>query len=53
MTDTLYRNLGTTGLACHPLGFGCYRINQGNQEHEAALRAYLDRQGNLIVEIAR
>jgi hypothetical protein len=48
MADNLYRNLGTTGLACHPLGFGCYRINQGNQEHEAALRAYLDRRGNLI-----
>ena len=43
-----YRELGATGLACHPLGFGCYRISQGSEEHEASLRAYLDRGGNLI-----
>ena len=43
-----YHNLGDTGLACHPLGFGSYRISQGNREHETALRAYLDRGGNLI-----
>ncbi len=44
----LHRPLGSTGLACHPVGFGCYRINEGNDEHEAALRAYLDRGGNLL-----
>ncbi len=42
------RPLGSTGLACHPLGFGCYRIADGIAEHEAALRNYLDRGGNLI-----
>jgi len=44
----VYRPLGSTGLSCHPLGFGCYRIADGNSEHEAALRRYLDRGGNLI-----
>jgi aryl-alcohol dehydrogenase-like predicted oxidoreductase len=44
----VYRPLGSTGLYCHPLGFGCYRIADGNSEHEAALRRYLDRGGNLI-----
>ena len=43
-----FRPLGSTGLACHPLGFGCYRIADGNVEHEAALRNYLGRGGNLI-----
>ena len=47
-TTNRYHNLGDTGLACHPLGFGSYRISQGNREHETALRAYLDRGGNLI-----
>ena len=42
------RPLGSTGLACHPLGFGCYRIMEGNAQHEAALRDYLERGGNLI-----
>ena len=42
------RPLGSTGLQCHALGFGCYRIMNGNAEHEAALRAYLARGGNLI-----
>jgi aryl-alcohol dehydrogenase-like predicted oxidoreductase len=42
------RKLGSTGLTCHPLGFGCYRIYRGNRQHEEALRAYLDRGGNLI-----
>ncbi|PYU90330.1 MAG: hypothetical protein DMG08_18270 [Acidobacteria bacterium] len=50
--DTLITNVlravGTTGLACYPVGFGCYRINHGNEQHEAALRSYLDRGGNLI-----
>jgi aryl-alcohol dehydrogenase-like predicted oxidoreductase len=44
----LYRALGTTGLRCHPLGFGCYRVAAGNGAHEAALRAYLAMGGNLI-----
>ena len=26
------RPLGSTGLRCHPLGFGCYRIADGNVE---------------------
>jgi aryl-alcohol dehydrogenase-like predicted oxidoreductase len=43
-----FRPLGSTGLYCHPLGFGCYRIANGNAEHESALRLYLDRGGNLI-----
>jgi len=47
-TTNHLRPLGSTGLACHPLGFGCYRIMEGNAEHEAALRKYLDRGGNLI-----
>jgi aryl-alcohol dehydrogenase-like predicted oxidoreductase len=47
-TMNRYHNLGDTGLACHPLGFGSYRISQGNREHESALRAYLERGGNLI-----
>src|SRR5262249_37832977 len=42
------RSLGSTGLACHPLGFGCYRIAEGNAMHERALRDYLDCGGNLI-----
>ena len=42
------RPLGSTGLHCHILGFGCYRIVNGNADHEAALRAYLARGGNLI-----
>lgn len=40
--------MGTTGLRCHPVGFGCYRVSRGNAGHEAALRKYLDRGGNLI-----
>ena len=42
------RALGSTGLRCHPLGFGCYRIADGNAEHQAALQDYLQRGGNLI-----
>jgi len=45
---TTLRPLGDTGLRCHLLGFGCYRIEEGNAEQEAALRDYLDRGGNLI-----
>ncbi|MEW6325065.1 MAG: aldo/keto reductase [Nitrospirota bacterium] len=44
----LMRQLGRTGLQVHPLGFGGYRIAEGNPVHEAALRAYLERGGNLI-----
>ncbi len=40
--------LGATGLRCHPLGFGCYRIVDGNAQHEAALRRYVAKGGNLI-----
>lgn len=43
-----FRTLGSTGLHCHPLGFGCYRIAEGVAEHEASLQNYLDRGGNLI-----
>jgi aryl-alcohol dehydrogenase-like predicted oxidoreductase len=43
-----YRPLGSTGLACHPLGFGCYRISDGNPTHAEALALYLERGGNLI-----
>lgn len=40
--------LGTTGLGCHPLAFGCYRVAYGNDVHEKALRQYLDSGGNII-----
>jgi aryl-alcohol dehydrogenase-like predicted oxidoreductase len=40
--------LGSTGLDCSPLGFGSYRIHLGDDEHEAALRDYLARGGNVI-----
>ncbi len=43
-----FRPLGDTGLSCHMLGFGCYRVVDGNSEHEAAMRAYLAHGGNLI-----
>jgi aryl-alcohol dehydrogenase-like predicted oxidoreductase len=43
-----FRPLGSTGLKCHWLGFGCYRVLKGNDEHETALRDYLERGGNLI-----
>ncbi|MCS7079665.1 MAG: aldo/keto reductase [Chloracidobacterium sp.] len=43
-----FKPLGQTGLWCHPLGFGCYRIEEDNPAHEAALRDYLARGGNLI-----
>ena len=48
MIASVYRALGATGLSNHPLGFGCYRINHGNEQEEAALRSYLNRGGNLI-----
>ena len=44
----MQRPLGSTGLRCFPLGFGCYRVADGNAAHEMALRAYLQRGGNLI-----
>lgn len=40
-----FKPLGTTGLWCHPLGFGCYRVEEDEPSHEAALRAYLERGG--------
>jgi hypothetical protein len=43
-----FRPLGSTGLHCHWLGFGCYRIAKGNAGHDAALRSYLEQGGNLI-----
>jgi aryl-alcohol dehydrogenase-like predicted oxidoreductase len=43
-----FKPLGTTGLWCHPLGFGSYRVEEDEPSHEAALRAYLERGGNLI-----
>lgn len=48
LTHNNKRQLGRTGLSVFPLGFGCYRVGDGNAGHEAALRAYLDRGGNLI-----
>ena len=47
-TSNSYRPLGATGLNCHPIGFGCYRVLDTNSEHEASLRHYLSRGGNLI-----
>jgi aryl-alcohol dehydrogenase-like predicted oxidoreductase len=47
-TNAMLRPLGNTGLRCSPLGFGCYRISDGNDAHEAALREYLSVGGNLI-----
>ncbi len=44
----ILRPLGSTGLQCHCFGFGCYRVMKGDPEHDAALRAYLERGGNLI-----
>lgn len=40
--------LGATGWWVHPLGFGCYRVEDTVPMHEAALRAYLESGGNLI-----
>lgn len=48
MDRSFFRPLGRTGLSAHPLGFGSYRIGEGNAVQEAALRSYLDRGGNLI-----
>lgn len=48
MDRSIFRPLGRTGLLTFPLGFGCYRIGEGNNIHEAALRSYLDRGGNLM-----
>ncbi|HEY5649222.1 MAG TPA: aldo/keto reductase [Nitrospiria bacterium] len=44
----MMRPLGKTGLKVYPLGFGCYRVEDGNPIHEQALRAYLKAGGNLI-----
>ena len=48
MASVEFRPLGRGGRGVHPLGFGGYRIADGVAVHEAALRAYLDRGGNLI-----
>ncbi|MBI3995759.1 MAG: aldo/keto reductase [Nitrospirae bacterium] len=48
MDRSFFRPLGRTGSSVHPLGFGSYRIGEGNDLQEAALRSYLDRGGNLI-----
>ena len=45
---TTYRPLGETGIECHPLGFGCYRVSDDDPVHADALAAYLDAGGNLI-----
>ena len=45
---SVLRPLGDTGLQCHPLGFGCYRIDDDQPAHAEALAAYLERGGNLI-----
>jgi len=48
MGSTMLRPLGRTGFLSFPIGFGGYRIAEGNAVHETALRSYLDRGGNLI-----
>ena len=48
MNSHALRPLGSTGLLCHPLGFGSYRISNGIAVHKAALRHYLAQGGNLI-----
>lgn len=42
------RPLGSTGLDCHPLGFGCYRVSDDDPVHGDALGLYLERGGNLV-----
>jgi hypothetical protein len=42
------RPLGSTGLHCHPLGFGSYRVSDDDPVHGDALGLYLERGGNLI-----
>ncbi|MBX7221408.1 MAG: aldo/keto reductase [Blastocatellia bacterium] len=43
-----FNPLGTTGLWCHPLGFGCYRVAEDVPTHEAAMRRYFEKGGNLL-----
>lgn len=45
---TPFRALGSTGYDVHVMGFGSYRVNEGNFQHETALRTYLDLGGNLV-----
>ena len=40
--------LGTTGLVTSRLGFGCYRVSDGSEEHRAALTRALRSGVNLI-----
>jgi len=42
------RPLGSTGLRCSPLGFGCYRVADGVVEHKASLTKFLELGGNLV-----
>jgi aryl-alcohol dehydrogenase-like predicted oxidoreductase len=43
-----YGELNGTGLFASQVGFGCYRVDQGNPEHEKALRQALLSGINLI-----
>ncbi len=45
---SLHRPLGSTGLHCHPLGFGCYRVSDDDPTHADALAGYFERGGNLV-----
>jgi uncharacterized protein len=45
---TSYRLLGRTGLTTSTLGFGSYRIDEGIEDHETALRTALAQGCNLI-----
>ena len=47
-TRNFPRTLGRSGLKCSLLGFGCYRINQENPNHRAALEQALLSGVNLI-----
>ena len=50
MTETreVYRKLGSTGLRCHMLGFGCYRIAAGDEVHEREMDEYLDQPAHRV-----
>ena len=39
MDRSFFRPLGRTGLSAYPLGFGSYRVGEGNDLQEAALRS--------------
>ena len=44
------RELGDTGVSVSALGFGAYRVSEGDAEHEAALRAALTDGGVNLVD---